>query len=297
MTQAALPAAARGRLLDRFGPAAAAWIDDVGPTVGALCQEWGLDPRSVHAGGTGAVVECVSTRDGSRYALKLSPDPTITKQEAAALRYWADAPAVVNLVNADATGGAILLEWLPAAAGLEDAAWGVADVAGVIGDLYLPRGTLPADVPAARERVEFVFELWDRRRHALPNPPIDDAVWRRSREAALAMANEGATLLHGDLHPGNILRVSDRRRTVTIDPRPCIGDPAMDLTDLAMSGAGSEAAIRSRCRQLADFAEPIDAERLWLWCRNFAPIMAVSLARRTAKTADVTLMRHVAGIR
>lgn len=297
MTQVVLPFAARGRLLDRFGPTAAAWIDDVGATVGALCQQWGLDPHSVQAGGTGAVVECVSAADGTRYALKLSPDPTITEQEAAALRYWADAPTVVDLVDADATRGAILLEWLRHTTGPTADAGGIADVAALIGDLYLPRGTLPADVPPARERVEFVFELWDRRRRALPNSPIDDAVWHRSREAALDMANEGATLLHGDLHPGNILRVSDWRRTVTIDPRPCIGDPAMDLTDLAMSGAGSAAAIRSRCRQLAGFAEPIDAERLWLWCRNFAPIMAVSLVSRAARTEDVSLMRDLADTR
>lgn len=76
-----------------------------------------------------------------------------------------------------------------------------------------------------------------------------------------------------------------------------LGDPAMDLTDLAMTGATSEAEIRSRCRQLADIADPIDEDRLWLWCRNFAPIMAVSLARRDARTADITLMRNLANAR
>lgn len=105
------------------------------------------------------------------------------------------------------------------------------------------------------------------------------------------MASSGDSLLHGDLHPGNILRLGNGPGVVTIDPRPCIGDPAMDLTDLAITGATSEAEIRSRCRQLAD---PIDEDRLWLWCRNFAPIMAVSLARRDARTADITLMRNLA---
>jgi streptomycin 6-kinase len=197
-------------------------------------------------------------------------------------------------VDADATRSAILLEWLPESSELTADASGIPDVAGLIGDLYLPRGTLPADVPRARERVEFVFELWDRRRRTLRESPIDAAVWRRCREAALDLANEGDSLLHGDLHPGNILRTGNGNRIVAIDPRPCIGDPAMDLTDLAMTGAGSEAAIRRRCRQLADIADPIDADRLWLWCCNFAPIMAVSLVRGSARTGDVTLMRTLA---
>ena len=297
MTQVALPIVARDRLLDRFGPEAAAWIGDFGALVGELCQKWALEPQAVHAGGTGAVVECVSNTGGTRYALKLSPDSTVTEQEAAALTYWTDAPTVVDLVDADANHGAMLLEWLPESTELTADASGITDVAGLIGDLYLPRGTLPSDVARARERVEFVFELWDRRRRTLRDSPIDAAGWRRCREAALDMANEGDSLLHGDLHPGNILRTGNGRRIVAIDPRPCIGDPAMDLADLAMTGAGSEAAIRRRCRQLADLADPIDADRLWLWCCNFAPIMAVSLVRRAGRNGDVTLMRTLANTR
>jgi hypothetical protein len=147
MTQVTLPNAARDRLLDRFGPVAAAWIDDFGPLVGELCQKWALEPLAVHAGGTGAVVECVSTTGGTRYALKLSPDSTVTQQEAAALAYWTDAPTVVDLVDTDATRGAILLEWVPEPAESTADASGIADVAGLIGDLYLLRGALPAEVP------------------------------------------------------------------------------------------------------------------------------------------------------
>ena len=79
--------------------------------VGELCEEWALEPQSVRAGGTGAVVECVSTRTETRYALKLSPDRAVTEQEAAALACWTDAFTVVDLVDVDATRGAILLEY------------------------------------------------------------------------------------------------------------------------------------------------------------------------------------------
>lgn len=94
-----------------------------------------------------------------------------------------------------------------------------------------------------------------------------------------------------------MLRTGNGSRIVAIDPRPCIGDPAMDLADLAITRADSEAAVRRRCRQLAELADPIDAGRLWRWCCNFAPIMAVSLVRRAARSADVTLMRALADTR
>jgi streptomycin 6-kinase len=296
MTQVAIPAAARDRLLDRFGPAATAWMDDFGAIIGELCRKWGLDPLTVHAGGTGAVVSCVSRTDGTRYALKLSPEGTITEQEAAALTYWAGTPAIVDLVDAEPARGAILLEWLPDSTALTAGTWGIPELRGLITGLYPPNRTPPPDVPHAAERVEFVFELWDRRRRALADSPIDAAVWRRCRTAAMDLASTGNSLLHGDLHPGNVLRVGHGRGIVAIDPRPCLGDPAMDLADLAMNGASSEEAIRNRCRQLADLADPIAADRLWLWCCSFAPLMAVSLARRGGRAEDIALMRNLAGI-
>jgi streptomycin 6-kinase len=289
--------AARDRLLDRFGPAASAWIDDFGTIVAELCQKWGLDAQTVRAGGTGAVVECVSGADGTRYALKLSPDRAVAEQESAALTYWAAARTVVDLVDADPTRNAILLEWLPEATELTTETLGITEVTGLIRDLYYPRRPPPSNVPLAAERVEFVFELWDRRRRALPDSPIDAAAWGRCHAAAMDMAGSGDSMLHGDLHPGNILRVGDGRGMVAIDPRPCIGDPSMDVADLAMNGAGSESDIRNRCRQLADIAGPIDAERVWLWCCNFAPIMAISLARRAAGTGLITVMRNLASTR
>lgn len=281
MTQVALPPAARDRLLERFGPGTAAWLDGFGAHVGELCRQWELEPGPVHVGGTGAVVQCRSTRDGRRYGLKLTPDRTVAGQEGAALTYWAEAPAVVDLVAADPGRGALLLEWLPDATVL--GGWQVRELAALIGDLYpeghdARGGAPPATVPSASERLDTVFDLWDRRRCALPESPVDDADWARCRDAALAMADHGTTLLHGDLHAGNILRAGQGRGLVAIDPRPCLGDPAMDLADLAMNGPGGAAGIRGRCQELAALAAAVDADRLWRWCRNFAPLMAVSRA-------------------
>ena len=101
--------------------------------VGELCQKWALEPlapstREERAPSSNAC----PTVDGTRYALKLSPEPAISGQEAAALTYWADGPSVVDLVDADATRGAVLLEWLPNATELTADKWGIAELTGLI---------------------------------------------------------------------------------------------------------------------------------------------------------------------
>ncbi|OUC96640.1 hypothetical protein CA984_14275 [Streptosporangium minutum] len=48
-----------------------------------------------------------------------------------------------------------------------------------------------------------------------------------------------AGLVHGDLHPGNVLD-GGPRGLVVIDPRPCVGDPAFDAVDWVL-GTGAPA--------------------------------------------------------
>lgn len=46
----------------------------------------------------------------------------------------------------------------------------------------------------------------------------------------LAIDDREGALLHGDLHPGNVLD-GGTRGLVAIDPRSCVGDPAFDVVD------------------------------------------------------------------
>ncbi len=165
----------------------------------------------------------------------------------------------------------------------------------LVADLFSPRSTQLPDIPVARERVDDMFGLWERRRRALPDPLIDDHVWHRAHAAAVSMAGEGDVLPHGDLHPGNVLHTDGGRRSVAIDPRPCIGDPAMDLTDLVMVGARSEAEIRDRCSEFAAAVEVVEATRLWRWCGIFAPLAAVSLTHRSHSLGQLGLLRELSG--
>jgi streptomycin 6-kinase len=64
---------------------------------------------------------------------------------------------------------------------------------------------------------------------------------QRHQDRIIALANavahsrsnrDGAVLLHGDLHAGNLL-VDSNNELVAIDPTPALGDPEQDIADAA----------------------------------------------------------------
>jgi streptomycin 6-kinase len=96
---------------------------------------------------------------------------------------------------------------------------------------------------------------------------VDAGLVERGLAAALELAaqSDATTLLHGDLHTGNVLR-RGRGGLVAIDPRPCVGDPAFDLVDWVLRG---DVAPPQRAQQLAA-ATGLDAQRLLAWARATA---------------------------
>jgi streptomycin 6-kinase len=86
-------------------------------------------------------------------------------------------------------------------------------------------------------------------------------------------------LLHGDLHPGNVLDGGATRGLVAIDPRACAGDPAFHAIDWIVWRADGGDAVERRIATLAPVAG-VEGDRLHAWCAAFAAIVAVSLARR-----------------
>jgi streptomycin 6-kinase len=86
-----LDAAARERLLDRFGPDAEPWCDGLAGLVAAYCQRWGLELDEALSGGTSRVF--LGRQGGARpVVLKLTPDRSIAESETIALRAWARTP-------------------------------------------------------------------------------------------------------------------------------------------------------------------------------------------------------------
>ena len=85
-----LDAAARGRLLDRFGPQAIPWCDGLAGLVAGYCRRWGLELDEARSGNTSRVF--LGRQDGRRVVLKLTPNRSIAESEAVTLRAWARTP-------------------------------------------------------------------------------------------------------------------------------------------------------------------------------------------------------------
>ncbi|GAA4676146.1 aminoglycoside phosphotransferase family protein [Streptomyces youssoufiensis] len=81
-------------------------------------------------------------------------------------------------------------------------------------------------------------------------------------------------LLHGDLHPGNVLDGGVERGLMAIDPKACVGDPCFDAVDYVVAGAGLEG-VDARCARVAS-ACGLDGDRLYAWSQVIAPFAAIA---------------------
>ena len=117
--------------------------------------------------------------------------------------------------------------------------WSLPEVAALLRELRIPspaRGQGSVLQPLAH-RVNFLFELTDRRlAGAGLSEVFAPAVLDRARAAALDLASGGTMgLVHGDLHPANVLS-GPGQHMVAIGPRPALGDPDSDAVDWMMAG-------------------------------------------------------------
>ncbi|MGH3899959.1 MAG: aminoglycoside phosphotransferase family protein, partial [Pseudonocardiaceae bacterium] len=132
-------------------------------------------------------------------------------------------------------------------------------------------------LPSLADRVDAGFRLWSRRRARLTSGLLDAATMARSHSYALELAQGGpAWLLHGDLHPGNVLDGGRVRGLVAIDPRPCLGDPNFDGIDWVHAGLDDVGQVPGRARMLAERVPQFDVERLVEWGRATAAMPAVA---------------------
>jgi streptomycin 6-kinase len=242
------------------------------------------------------VVRCRRV-DGRRAVLKLTPDAELGAAEAAALRRWEPSGRVPAVWGHDAALGALLLEAIPDETPLAErrAAVDLDEVASLVHDLH--RGGPPADDDGwerLAERVEFIFEHWIQR-HGRGGEAVSRVVpvdrLRRGHRLARELAAAGGeqVLLHGDLHPGNVLDGGPVRGLVAIDPRPCVGDAAVDAVDWVFWAADDPRAWEPRSRDLA-MALGLDRERLWAWCAAFAAMLATAEAARGASAEQVAAL-------
>jgi streptomycin 6-kinase len=289
---------ARVKLVERFGPGVAGWCDDVPSLVESVAARWHLRVRrALPAGGTSVLFDC-RVRDGVSVVLKLTPDHAIAAGEAAALEAWADSAHVVRLLDADLDRGVLLLEFIEPGIPLSEdpGGWDLPELAPLLTDLWSPRPWTAVDaVPQLRDRVQFLFDLTRRRLVHLPDVSriLPPELLESSRGRALVLAGGGsAGLVHGDLHPGNVLRAD--RGLVAIDPRPCVGDRAFDAIDWVLGQAASRRDVDQRIDRLAEDIPAVDPDRVLAWCQATAVLLAAGVLRRDVEDPRGHFLAHVA---
>ena len=292
-----LDAAARDRLLDRFGAEAGPWCDALPRVVDECCQRWDLELDEALSGGTSRVF--IGRRRGrGGVVLKLTPDRTVADTEALALHAWAGTPQVVDLLDADPETGALLLEKVEPGAKLSDQPGlpSFEEIARLLASLRVT-GRDPLDqLPTVAERVEFLFALIGRRRShprvtELVPPDLVARGHRLARDLAADAAAElvhggpglvhgGPGLVHGDLGLPNVLDGGPGRGLVAIDPRPCRGDRTVDAIDWAVGRTTSLAGLRERIERLGALVPDLNGDRLEQWCQATAVINVVQTCYR-----------------
>ncbi|MGW8544907.1 aminoglycoside phosphotransferase family protein [Streptomyces albidoflavus] len=177
----------------------------------------------------------------------------------------------------DAAAGAMVLEEVvPGTPVAELPAPGPGPWAELMAALHgaAPAATTPR---LLRGRMEEAFARVGRR---LAEPAVgarlDAAAWDRAlgRCERLLDTETTTVLLHGDLHPGNVLDGGAGRGLVAIDPKACAGDPCFDAVDFVVAGAGREG-VEARCAGVAA-AYGLDPDRLHAWSRVDAAFAAVA---------------------
>ncbi|MFD0274167.1 aminoglycoside phosphotransferase family protein [Kitasatospora sp. NPDC127111] len=321
----AVPAEVRARLVVRFGPWAEAWCEGLPALVTELAARWGLTVRAAGGGGTSRVFRCSRTdgdgsgdgvgdpgegdgvghagegdsgsgdrgeggagggADGGTVWLKLTPDPEVARQEAVALRAWAGLPSVVRLLEYEPAAHALLLADVRPGVTLRQRGWRAAEVAPLLGALR----SVPVDglalAPLA-ERVEFLLDLTERRAPGAVSPG--------ARAFAGELAASGpVALVHGDLHPSNVL--AGPAGPVAIDPRPSLGDPDFDLVDWVIDGVTDLPALEHRIARLTGLVPGADPERVRAWCRAAAVIVAAPRAAAGRQDRETAFLLELAGL-
>ena len=242
----------------------AEWAAQAQRLLAGSFERWGLVADGPLRTGWTAVVAPVR-RDGEPLVVKVVWRTVDTDGEPLALRTWAGAGAV-RLAAALPSDGLLLLERLDPEVdlGSVDVDRACAVIGGLLRRLHVPAP--PALPPLSTWSAGWLDEA--ARRDVLPRRLVARAAGLH-RELVTDPACD-ATLVHGDLHYGNVLS-GDREPWLAIDPQPRAGSPGWDLHAVLRNrreelgtGAALRWSVRHRTEVLCE-AAGIDEEVARRW--------------------------------
>ncbi|WP_020014242.1 aminoglycoside phosphotransferase family protein [Promicromonospora sukumoe] len=276
-----VPEAFARTTVEREGESGAAWLAELPVTVDGLMERWECAPDgAVLHGGVGVIVP-VRRRSGDAAVLKVSFPHPGNVHGPDAFAAWGGRGAVLLHARDDARF-AMLLERAHTStladantdADADDAAADLSDEVAAVAGRLSRRLAIPA--PPGLPRLRHRAEGWEQELHRdaeelphrLPAHVVDAAV-ATVREIGSMQPD---VLVHGDLHPRNILR-ADREPWLAVDPKGYAGDPAYDVGAFLKARAVTfleaddlEKAVRRTLDVFAEAAE-LDRERVQRWAQ------------------------------
>lgn len=249
-------------VMESNGPRGVAWLAELPAQVERLCSSWSIEIGEVLVDVDG--ISWIATV-GSDAILKVGWPHREAAYEAAGLRFF-DGQGAVRLRRSSEDGFALLMErCLP---GHDLWAIGV-DEGNAVAAEVLRRLWRPAGHNHGFELLSDVVEEWMR---SWPSGEYPSAMVAAASEIArsLCATQPEIVVLHGDFHPGNVLR-AQRDGWLAIDCKPMVGEPAYDLAQYLADRADAARAlsdpIGELVRQIGSFAKDLalDTRRIAGW--------------------------------
>lgn len=272
------------------GPSGSQWLARLPALIAEVANDWELALSAPSAWGVCSVVVPAETSQGPA-AAKFAWPHREGADEHLALRAW-DGRGAVRLLRADPARSVLLLERL-STQDLESE-WDE-EACRIIGGLY--RDLHVPALPQLRR-----LSSWARgESERMGASDMPRRVTSRVQHLVQRLTEDAdcdATLLHGDLHYGNVL--SDGTDWVAIDPKPMAGHPGFEVAPLLYnrveemgSGPSLRYSVRRRLEVVCE-AGGVDAERAREWSIVRIAINALWASRsadRTAVSSSMALLK------
>jgi streptomycin 6-kinase len=230
-----VPEGCAARIAAVHGATGERWLEELPALLVACAQRWSLTVREPFDHLSYHYVAPAVAADGSRVVLKAGVPSAGLACEMAALREFAGS-GMVRLLDGDAEMGVMILEQVQPGTpltSLGDDEAVIRQAVRLMQRLWKPVGPAHtfATVGGWAEEFQRLRAQFDG--GAGPFPPLlveqaERLFQQAAREGALTL------LLHGDMHPRNIL-AGEREPWLAIDPKGVVGDPLYDVACLINS--------------------------------------------------------------